>query len=631
MGLIAELQRRNVIRMAGLYVVGAWLVVQVADTLLPVFDTPAWVMRALVILLAIGFVPALVFAWVFELTPEGLKRDDEVLPEHSIAPQTAQRMNRSIIALLLLALGYFAVDKFVLTQESGAAPELTVNVDDQNAGIAAKPDQQSIAVLAFVDMSPQKDQEYFADGISEEILNALAKVDGLKVAGRTSAFYFKGRNENLSDIGQALGVAHILEGSIRKQGNRVRITAQLIRASNGYHQWSETYDGDLDDVFDLQERIARSITDQLKIVLQGKQAERLVHAGTRNPEAYALYLKATDTFNRRDGAHFDEALAQLQQAIALDPDFARAWSRMATLQAVRSNYQSGDFNAFLEATEQSARRALALDPSLAEPYAALGLTYGNQRQYRQQREAFARAFVLDPNDVTVNFWHAAALLETGYREQAKQALDRTLAIDPLLPNALLWRARLHIADGELNIATEQLRRAEEAGHVFVGLGTSSLYMAQGERSRAIAALTAAMPYFAQDFPSQASEVFARACFRDPEAKAEAIGLIDAYLANHPDNLPGVVSYVLRRSGEYERAFKLMSERISNNEALSVSGLFTGLDPDAMRSPSFGVFIDRSGLGAYWDEFGPPDNCRREDAGAYHCDPPTAADPTKVSP
>ena len=631
MSLFAELQRRNVIRMGGLYIVGAWLVVQVADTLLPVFDTPAWVMRALVVLLAIGFLPTLVFSWVFELTPEGLKRDGDVAAEQSIAPQTAQRMNRTIIVLLLLALGYFAVDKFVLTQSPGAAADLTINAKDQSEPVAANPDQQSIAVLAFVDMSPQKDQEYFADGISEEILNALAKVDGLKVAGRTSAFHYKGRNESLSDIGAALGVAHVLEGSIRKQGNRVRITAQLIKASNGFHLWSETYDGELDDVFDLQERIARSITDQLKIVLQGKQAERLVNAGTRNTEAYALYLKATDTFNRRDGAHFDEALAQLQQAIALDPEFARAWSRMATLQAVRSNYQSGDFEAFVKATELSARRAISLDPLLAEPHAALGLIYGNQRQYRQQREEFARAFALDPNDVTVNFWHAAALLETGYREQAKQALDRTLEIDPLLPNALLWRARLHIADGELDVAAEQLRRAEEGGHVFVGLGTSSLYMAQGDRNRAIAALAAAMPYFVQDFPSQAAEVFARACFRDPEAKAEAIQLIDAYLARHPDNLPGVVSYVLRRSGEYERAFRLMSERISNNEALSVSGLFTGLDPDAMRSPSFGVFIDRSGLGAYWDEFGPPNYCRRRSGSHFQCDPPEAITPSTTSP
>ena len=227
MTLLSELRRRNVIRMAGLYLVGAWLITQVAATLLPVFDAPEWVMRVLVGLLAIGFPAALVFAWVFELTPEGLKRDADVPSAASIAPQTARRMDRMIIVVLALALGYFAVDKFVLAPtrdattaplaamtSEGSAATSTAASNGEGAGPGTAPaiDAKSIAVLAFANMSADKDNEYFSDGVAEEILNALAKIDDLKVAGRTSSFYFKGRNESLATIGSTLGVAHVLEG-----------------------------------------------------------------------------------------------------------------------------------------------------------------------------------------------------------------------------------------------------------------------------------------------------------------------------------------------------------------------------------------------------------------------------------
>lgn len=221
MNFLAELQRRNVIRMAGLYLVGAWLVVQVAATLLPVFGAPEWVMKVLVGLLALGFLAALVFSWVFELTPDGLKRDDDVAAKESTAPQTAQRMNRMLLVVMALALGYFAVDKFLLAPGRDAsstrladtspktAASTTVGAAALDAPVAPTIDAKSIAVLAFANMSADADNEYFSDGVAEEILNALAKIDDLKVAGRTSSFYFKGRNEPLPTIGSTLGVAHV--------------------------------------------------------------------------------------------------------------------------------------------------------------------------------------------------------------------------------------------------------------------------------------------------------------------------------------------------------------------------------------------------------------------------------------
>jgi TolB-like protein len=239
MNFIAELRRRNVIRMAGLYLVGAWLLVQVAGTVLPWFNVSASMLRGLVVLLVLGFVPALVFAWVFELTPEGLKRDAEVPPEASIAPHTARRMDRMIIAVLLVALAYFGVDKFVLAPKRDAARAAAAQTGTPApASAPVKRAARSIAVLPFVNMSADKENEFFSDGVSEEILNSLARIDGMQVVGRTSSFQFKGTNTDLRTIGAKLGVAAVLEGSVRREGERARITGQLIRTSDGIHMWS---------------------------------------------------------------------------------------------------------------------------------------------------------------------------------------------------------------------------------------------------------------------------------------------------------------------------------------------------------------------------------------------------------
>ncbi|MEO6155954.1 MAG: hypothetical protein ABIP16_09540 [Thermomonas sp.] len=616
MSFISELKRRNVIRMAGLYLVGAWLVTQVAGTLLPIFKTPEWVLQALVTLLAIGFMPVLVFAWVFELTPDGLKRDAKV----SIAPRTARRLDRMIIAVLALAICYFGFDKFVLAPERAAAQAASARAAAASVAKSTSPaDNPSIAVLPFVNMSSDQEQEYFSDGMSEEILNALSKVDGLKVAGRTSSFFFKGKNENLTTIGKTLGVAHVLEGSVRKQGEKVRITAQLIRAKDGFHLWSETYDGDLKDVFALQESIARAITGKLQVILQGDQKTRLVNAGTSNTEAYTLYLQASATFNRRDAERYAEAMQQLKRATTLDPGFARAYSRLAALYAVALSVDTLDFDASMIALEEFAGRASRIDPSLAEPHAVLGQAFNARRNYRKGSEAFARALVLEPDDVTTNFGRARALINTGYRPQGIAALDRTLQLDPLLTNALAWRGRAYIADGALEQGEQLLRRAVEGGHGFVGLAMSQLERARGNRDAGISQLTAGFSYFTKAFPPGTAEVFARASFGDAAAKARALAVIDAYLARNPTHISGVVPYALLQAGEPARAFALLQDKPSNNDSLMMSELFSPSQAAARRSPEFAKFVRRMGLADYWDEFGPPDACRKNAQGDYACE------------
>src|SRR5713101_8042827 len=273
--LFAELKRRNVIRFAGLYLVGAWLLTQVASTVLPMFGAPDWLPRSIVILLAIGFLPALIFSWVFELTPQGLKRDEDVRPEESIAPQTARRMNRMIIAVLVLALAYFCIDKFILTPRRDAAL-VAATEKSVAARSSAEPKSaasaRSVAVLAFANLSDDKGSEYFSDGISEELLTVLQKIPGLRVAARTSAFSFKGKNATAQEIGQKLGVAHLVEGSVRKAGETVRIAARLTQANTGEEQWSENYTRNLKDVFAVQTEIAQTIVEQLRGQLTGGAA-----------------------------------------------------------------------------------------------------------------------------------------------------------------------------------------------------------------------------------------------------------------------------------------------------------------------------------------------------------------------
>jgi TolB-like protein len=267
---LTELKRRNVIRMAGLYLVGAWLVVQVAGTVLPMFGAPPWMPRSLVLLLAIGLVPALVFAWVFELTPEGIKRDAEVPPEQSIGSQTARRMEHMTVAILMLAVVYFCVDKFVLAPKRQAASLAAAGRASEAASVPAPKaaHAKSIAVLPFENLSEDKANGYFADGIQDQILTGLAKIGDLKVISRTSTQKYASRPENLSQIARELGVEHILEGSVQRAGNQVRINVQLIEAATDSHLWAETYDRPLDDIFAVESEVAKKIAESLAAKLR---------------------------------------------------------------------------------------------------------------------------------------------------------------------------------------------------------------------------------------------------------------------------------------------------------------------------------------------------------------------------
>src|SRR5436190_5920599 len=288
---LTKLKRRNVVRMAGLYLVGAWLLVQVAGTVPPMFGAPDWLPRSIVVLLAIGFVPALILSWVFELTPDGLKREAELPPEQSIAPQTARRMDRMIIVVLVLALGYFAFDKFVLIPRREAVL-LASTIPDQSKSSVIN--TKSIAVLPFESLSEEKTNEFFAGGVQDEILTNLARIADLKVISRTSVMQYKsGLARNLREIAHQLGVANVLEGSVQRAGNRVRVNAQLIDAHTDHHLWAQTYDRDLVDMFAIQSEIAQTIANELQAKISASEKAAIEKPPTTDLGAYELYLRAT--------------------------------------------------------------------------------------------------------------------------------------------------------------------------------------------------------------------------------------------------------------------------------------------------------------------------------------------------
>ncbi len=371
MSLFAELKRRNVIRAAGLYLVGAWLVVQVAGTILPMFGAPDWIARSIVIVLALGFLPAMIFAWVFALTPDGLKRDVDVDPGQSIAPITARRLNVVLAILLGVALVYLALDNFVLAPARDALR--VAGSFQQSSQPAVVQDQKpisakSIAVLPFENLSSDKENAYFADGIQDEILTSLAKIGDLTVISRTSTQRYASRPDNIAEIAKQLGVANILEGSVQKADKRVRINVQLISTDSDSHLWAETYDRSLDDIFAVQSEVAQKIAGSLAANITHDERDALAQKPTQNPAAYAVYLKARAlnvgvVFSR---VQADTLLDAYREAVKLDPDFALAWAELAR-ECIRTYWGGMDPTGDLRKEGESAlARAQQLAPNLPQ-------------------------------------------------------------------------------------------------------------------------------------------------------------------------------------------------------------------------------------------------------------------------
>ncbi len=416
--LFTELKRRNVFKVATAYAITGWLVIQVVATIAPQLNFPDWIPSFATIVVLCGFPVALVIAWVFELTSEGLKKTEAIEGDLSVAKQTGKKLNQVIIIVLSVALLFVLVERIFFANKKEKGDETIELV--------------SIAVLPFVNMSEDQNNEYFSDGLSEELLNGLAKIEGMQVAGRTSSFSFKGKNEDIREIAEQLGVHHVLEGSVRKDGDQIRVTAQLVRADNGFHLWSETYDRKLNSVFAIQEEISRKVVDELKIRLLPDEEERLIKLPTNNIDAYNSFLEATQTETTRKPSDLEKAIALYKKAIDLDPDFTQAYARLAVAYGLLNDYGDIPYEDVLRLMRENVDKALLLDGNSGEGYKALAFLYDQTPDESARAiEAYQKAISLIPNDAFAHNALHSVLREVGEDEAADETLLRAYQLDPL--------------------------------------------------------------------------------------------------------------------------------------------------------------------------------------------------------
>ncbi len=439
MSLFNELKRRNVLRIGAVYAVSSWLLIQVAETIFPLFGFGDAPVRLLVIVLAIGFIPALIFSWIFELTPQGLKRDDEVDRSLSITDQTGKSLDRIIIFVLVVALGYFAFDKFVLDP----ARDLKIAESAAQAGAEqARLDfhgEKSIAVLPFVNRSNLQEDEYFTDGMHDEVLTRLAKISTLKVISRTSVMRYRDTDKSILEIARELSVAAILEGGVQRVGDQVRINVQLINAHTDEHMWAEIYDRELTarNLFAIQSDISKAIARALQATLTPDEEQVLDQVPTENLAAYDAYVMARVKLDSMASEDMQQAVSQFTLATQLDPDFAAAWAGLCQAQLVQ--YKKSSDKQYFEAAETACNHALELDDSRVEVHIALGTLYRMLGQYSRAQVSLQRASYA----------------------KAEQALQNALSFDSMTVDATIELGMLLARQNRLEEAETELLRAIE--------------------------------------------------------------------------------------------------------------------------------------------------------------------------
>jgi len=427
----SELKRRNVVRVSVAYIVASWLLIQAAGVLEPALLLPEWVDRVVTVFLLIGFPVVIIFAWAFELTPEGVKLTRDVDLSNSITGTTGKKLEYVTIAGLSLVVIFFVIKEFLPSKPESAIEQ--VAVVEQAVAVVEQTSPPSIAVLPFEDYSEKGDQDYFSRGISEEILNLLAKTKGLQVAARTSSFAFAGTGLDIRDIGEKLSVDTVLEGSIRKSGDTIRITAQLINIDDGYHLWSETYDRNFSDIFKIQDEIAAAILASLKVHLLGEEERLVVSDRTQNLDAYSTYLIGKERMSLRKKEDIETARTKFEQAIEIDPDYAPARVALAHawLLLERDEFGDADKDEVDAVVEPQLIAALELSPDSAEAIALRGLHHFNRYRYDEALKDFNHAIQISPNFALAYLWRS----EVFYKQ--KQFLDmladkeKAYALDPM--------------------------------------------------------------------------------------------------------------------------------------------------------------------------------------------------------
>ena len=591
MSLFNELKRRNVFRVLLAYLVVGWLVLQVADVLVDALELPVVWSKAVIALVLIGFIPTVVFSWIYELTPEGLKKESEIAAEDSITGHTAKKLNHAIVLLLVVAIGLFIYDRFIVDNAPPVAPT-------PQEVVSAAPGEQSpsLAVLAFENMSADADNEYFADGISEEILNLLADVKDMSVASRTSAFAFKGKNLPIPEIAAALNVRYVLEGSVRKAGEQVRVTAQLIDADTDRHLWSQTFDRALRDVFTIQDEVAAAIGQALQVQLLGEGGEA-VRSEPIDPDVYNRFLEARFLMRKRDTESVDAGNHLLIDVVAAEPKFARAHVLLGEaylLNITLTDLVGRDF--LQKLANMHASLAHEIDPNLG----GIEMILGNIAQSKAPLKAlrhYQRAIELEPMEPRPYHWRGLMYNMMGYGDRCLADLDRALELDPLNPNVHFALASCLISsadwDRAVEIATHGATLGNPGGY---GLAISARYQ-QGDIEGALQHLVYAQEKL--DFDDEGTRLVGELLSGRmtenelTDEQIEALGRDGAVYLNNPE--PALQYIAASAPGEI-RWGKL--------------GALFGAGYKAIQSdPRFIGYLDRSGILDVWRELGPPAGCR----------------------
>src|SRR5438128_2255332 len=427
----AELKRRNVYKVAVAYAVVAWLLIQAASIFFPAFDAPPWVMKVFIIVVILGFPVALIFSWAFEITPEGIKLESEIEPSTSSSRRTGRKIVAVTIALAVVAATLF-VFQMVGRDRRARRSNVETAEGGRPGGASLAADQKSIAVLPFVNMSADKNDEYLSDGMTEELINVLSKVPGLRVPGRTSCFAFKGKNEEdiFHKVGDQLHVGTVLEGSVRKAGEKLRVTAQLINVSDGYHLWSRDYDGDVNDILNFQSNVAERVVQALQVKLRVEETRALAKKPTENPEAHRLYLLGRYEFGKYSEAGWTSSIRYYEQALKLDPNYALAYCGIADTYAYMGGVMMPSKDAVAKEKE-FAQKALDLDPELPEAHLSLACALAGAFDWRNAQVEFDRAIELNPNLAWAYEIYAWFLGGLGRLDEAIAKDKKAIELDPL--------------------------------------------------------------------------------------------------------------------------------------------------------------------------------------------------------
>ncbi len=594
MSFIDELKRRNVIRVAIAYAIAAWILIEVTATTFPVLKLPDWAVTLVTAFLLIGFPVALILAWAFELTPAGIKLEKDVVRSESITHLTGRKLDFIIIGVLAVALVYLGVDKFGLDRQPAQETE----------SVADSP--KSIAVLPFVNMSADQSNEYFSDGLSEELLNLLAKTPGLRVAARTSSFAFKGKNKDIKEIADTLNVEALLEGSVRRDGNQIRVTTQLINAADGYHLWSETYDRELTNIFALRDEIAQKIISALHVELGADTAPSRGRP-TENMQAYSLYLQAMERM-RLGGQGFPDAVRLAGEAIELDPDFAEAYQ----IKAVASWSDAGVSITMadgLARAKADAEKALALKPDLL--WAETILLGSDPPSYDRlaEMEAQERLIKAQPSNSKAKAGLIYNLLFLGYLSEARLLAEELIRRDPLYPSAHGYLGTIMYAQGDFETARREWEITTELGFVSYLSYQALDQFTQGNDRQALEVLTRDLSYLGWD-AGNLPETLAKV--RTEQLTGQQFrALLDADPVWNDARWYWMFFAAL---GYMDELFVILEElgaygQAQNDAEVPLADLTIMRPPGFLADPRFVEIAEAYGMADVWRKRGAPDYCK----------------------